>query len=92
MAEMRKVAWFIFWRFTIGAVIAGFLSGAIFGLIVGFIGAFTGHAGEVAAISGWGGAILGLIASFFVMNWVLTHAVGRPIGGHELRLVAVARA
>ncbi len=91
MAETRQLAWFIFWRFVIAALLAGSLSGEILGFIVGVIGGLTGHVKEAHLIASWGGGLVGLVASFFVLNWVLTRTIGRPIGGRELRLVNTAR-
>jgi len=90
MSEMRGVTWFVFWRFAILAFLAGLLSGGVFGFVVGLVGAFSGSPEVARPVASIGGAVLGLIASFIVLNWVLARAVGRPIGGRELRLVVVS--
>ncbi|MFK0691625.1 hypothetical protein ACFX5Q_25980 [Mesorhizobium sp. IMUNJ 23033] len=85
--ETRRIAWAIFWRAGLTGILLGFICGFVFGFVVSFIGAMAGVDRQLLQqISGWGGGILGLVASFLALNYFLAWSIGRPIGGRTLSL------
>jgi Mg/Co/Ni transporter MgtE len=87
--ETRRIAWAIFWRAGLTGILLGLVSGFVFGFVVSFTGAMVGRDRQLLQqISGWGGGILGLIASFLSLNYFIAWSIGRPIGGKTLSLSA----
>lgn len=78
MKDLRKITWFVFWRYTIASMLVGNLLIVISKFIIEFIGNLFGFDKEllhlISAIFGLLSAVVGL---FFVLNYILSKAVMR---------------
>ncbi|RWM27739.1 MAG: hypothetical protein E5Y01_03670 [Mesorhizobium sp.] len=93
MADVRRIAWSLYWRSLLSSIACGFLAGAIFGFVVGFIGSVLGfHREGIQSVSTFGGACLGLVASFLCLNFFLAKSIGKEFRGKRLELAVVSRA
>ncbi|ANL27824.1 hypothetical protein AMC90_CH02001 [Rhizobium phaseoli] len=87
MKDVRRIAWSIYWKLVLLSAICGFVAGAAFGFVLGVAGGIAGIPREtMTPFLQWGGAISGLIASFFVFNFILARTIGKSIGGRQLEL------
>ncbi|WP_027684826.1 hypothetical protein [Rhizobium leguminosarum] len=90
MKDVRRIAWSIYWKLVLLSAICGFVAGAAFGFVLGFAGRVAGIQQEtITPFLQWGGAISGLIASFFAFNFILARTIGKSIGGRQLELAVV---
>ncbi|QKC84000.1 hypothetical protein EB232_22510 [Mesorhizobium sp. NZP2077] len=90
MADVRGIAWSLYWRSFLSSIACGFLAGAFFGFVVGLTGGVFGVRLEVIrAMSTVGGACLGLAASFLCLNFFLARSIGMEFGGKRLELAVV---
>ncbi|MBY3220165.1 MULTISPECIES: hypothetical protein [Rhizobium] len=87
MKDVRRIAWSIYWKSTLFGVVVGFVAGAAFGFVFGFIGGVAGVPWDtLSPFLQWGGAVAGLIAGFWVFNFILARTIGKSIGGRQLEL------
>jgi ABC-type uncharacterized transport system fused permease/ATPase subunit len=85
---MRRIAWSIFWKFTLVTFPAALLVGAVLGGVVGFVGYLAGFDHEsVILFAQILSAVAGLFVSFIVFTYFLARSIGRDIGGKRLELV-----
>ena len=88
MGEMRRIAWYVFWRSAVAGLVLGFVLGFILGFVAGFLGYFAGFdRATTQTVSTWVGGLGGLAAAFQSLNFFFARAVGRAIGGKKLELV-----
>ncbi|ESX62383.1 MULTISPECIES: hypothetical protein [unclassified Mesorhizobium] len=93
MADVRRIAWSLFWRSFLSSIACGFVAGAIVGFVIGFIGGFFGLRHEaIQVLSSVGGACLGLVASFLCLNFFLARSIGKEFKGKRLELAVVSPA
>ena len=87
MKDVRRIAWSIYWKSVLLGAIVGFVAGAAFGFVFGFVGAIVGVPRDtLIPVIQWGGTIIGLIAGFCALNFVLARTIGKSIGGRQLEL------
>jgi hypothetical protein len=93
--QFNRVVWALFWRYTVGSVVAGFIAGFLVSFVIGFAWAFyAGTKGiprspmptSVDFLNTVASALAGLLVSYFVLKWVLRRLQGRRIAGVVLRL------
>jgi hypothetical protein len=92
MADVRRITWSIFWKWSLIALIGGFVAGFVVGATIGFaVGVVQGP--DVVRMSPWPQVIqifsflFGLVVSFLTLNYLLANAIGKQIGGKKLVLV-----
>jgi|EndMetStandDraft_4_1072995.scaffolds.fasta_scaffold208891_2 hypothetical protein len=92
MAEIRRITWSIFWKWTLIALIGGFVSGFVVGLVIGALVAIIAGPGAMA-IGPWQNVIsvisglAGLFIGFLTLNYLLANSIGKQIGSKKLVLV-----
>ena len=88
MKETRAVAWWLFWRYVLVSFIVGGVVGGVLGGIVGFmVGAFGGSTETIRSTAPYVTIIPALIASFLILNFLLTKLIGTTIKGKRKRFV-----
>ena len=93
MADVRRIAWSLFWRSFLSSIACGFVGGAIVGLLIGFVGAVVGLRHDaIQSLSSVGGACVGLVASFLCLNFFLARSIGKEFKGKRLELAVVSPA
>jgi fructose-specific phosphotransferase system IIC component len=92
MPEVRRITWSIYWKFTLFSFIAGFCAGAVVGTIIG--ASVTAVYGPGAMyVQPWPNVnnvasfVAGLIAGFFVLNYLIAKSIGKQFGSKKLVLV-----
>ena len=88
MKDVRRIAWAIFWRASLAALVVGTLGGGVWGVAAGVVGTVAGVPKEtLQPIVKWGGGGIGVAASILSFNYFVAWAIGRTIGQKRLELV-----
>ena len=87
MAQVRALAWSIFWKWLVVAGIAGLVAGLGWGFLMALISRGWSYSMQywVLTIGGW---IIGLTISFYVFNYFFAQAIGTRMGGRTLKFEA----
>jgi hypothetical protein len=92
MSEIRRITWSIYWKWSILALVSGFIAGLVIGFVIGAV--VAGVSGPAAVVTGpWPvvirvlSALSGFAAGFLTLNYLLANAIGKQIGSKRLVLI-----
>ena len=88
MKEVRGLAWWLFWRYTLLALLGGVVAGAILGVFAGIVAVMAGFTKEsIHSTTPYVGAVAGVVVGYFALNFLLSSMIGKKFGNKRLVLV-----
>jgi hypothetical protein len=87
MKEARGVTWWLFWRYSLVAFIVGIIVGFPAGTLAAIANNLMERPFAPGVLGAWAGGAAGIVASFFVMNFLFTRMFGKKIGNKRIQLI-----
>ena len=98
-ADLTRFTWAVFWRYALIGGIVVYAASILVGIVVGFLwtmialllGLSRDFASDVLPwLSGTIGFLVGLLASFWILRWILAGRIGKAVGASKFFIVAMS--